>query len=415
LASARTLRPIKDSTRAAVNPAPSRRRHSGLLLLPLALSAYFIAGRVNVFPYRGYVDNSVLLLLAIALVGYCMGVSLAALCWRVKEHASEGQFTPPGYKRLAIVNGWIGLASVVLTVGAFGGIPLLVGGDERLQVSPRLTALAIGGVIALAILGSFSAATRWTIGRGILLLAGCGVLFVLGYRTLPLLVIFTIMVFSWIRGQLRLNPKSLVTALLVLVGFSWAAVPRFGHEGAGGYFAPLYALGMPRWFEPLAPMWLVPREGVAVLGELYHSIPLISPFAHGSVFLSSFNVLQVGNLSARELVAAAIGGRPGITITPSLLGEPYMDFGMVGVLFAMMVIGFVLASLYYWHTRAHTWAPAVAYAFLNGLLLLDVHSGLLDPAPIAGLGILVLYARYAETRSRVLQVVATGTTEQREL
>jgi uncharacterized membrane protein len=372
-----------------------------LLIPPPVLSVYFLIGQIDFFPYRGHVDGSVLWLLLLAIFGYCLGVGLASLARRRPPLVRTSiHREPEAIVSFAAAWAVLGAVSVLLTLIAFGGIPLFVGEDERLQVDPKLTAMAFAGVIALVLYGIKNVHAGWRWRPALLFLGGCCVLFLLGYRTLPLLAFASTLMAAWAAGRVHLGARTTVLSVTVVFAFSWAAVPRFGREELGGYFAPLYALGMPSWFEPFAPIWLVPREGVAVLAMLQESIPRIADYSHGAVLLSSFNVFEADNLSARELVAAAVGGRPGITITPSLLGQPYMDFGLAGILFAMTSIGFILASLAFWHETAHTWAPMMAACYFCALLVLDVHSGLLDPAPLVGLLALIAFAISAESRAR---------------
>ena len=100
--------------------------------------------------------------------------------------------------------------------------------------------------------------------------------------------------------------------------------------------------------------------------------------------------------SSREFAGEYIGGRTGVTITPSLLGEPYIDFGYLGVFAVPAIIAFVLAVLCRWQHRALTWAPRLAYCYTLAIMLLDVHSGLLDPQSFVSIAIMILFARRAE-------------------
>jgi Putative O-antigen polymerase len=378
------------------------RRHAGLAIIPLAYTAYFSVGRINFFPYRGTVGNEVLGLaglgLAALLAGYVAVWLVVGFPSVVRGAGPDWRHTSPrGHGTLTLVTGSVGALSVIALLVQFGGVPLFAG-ELRLDQSGYLAGLAYGAVVAVAAGGIAEVEARQR--RFVWVAIAGSALLLVGFRTLPLIALGTVAIYAWITGRLTMGPGVVVAALGLLAGLSWLAVWRFG-AGPTAYFNALTAQGMPWWFTPFAPIWITPREGVSVLSTLYSVVPADVQFLHGQALLSTFLSIAPGKQEgARTIVASLVGGRPGVTITPSILGEPYIDFGVVGVGVFMLLVGVLIAWLHRWHMNALTWAPRFAYAYVIAATLVSIHSGLLDPVLFASMALLITWSFFAEDYAR---------------
>jgi hypothetical protein len=277
----------------------------------------------------------------------------------------------------------------------------LFAGEQRLHASGYASFLVYGAVVAIVLAGANAIHSHAGLFTFVKLGAAAGVLLLLGFRTDPLIAVGTLVVQARMEGHLRLGIRKLLLGFAGLFLMSWLAVYRFG-AGPTAFLTQLRRLGMSDAFAPWAPVWVTAREGVGVLNILATEVPSRAPYQHGHVLLSAFGSMLPGaQLGPRLIVAQFIKGRPGVTITPSLLGEPYLDFGMLGVIAFMALLGFVLWSLYRWQQKALTWAPQLAYSFILTVLLLDIHAGLLDLSIFCSSGFLLWFAFRAERKARL--------------
>jgi uncharacterized membrane protein len=372
---------------------------SPLVLFPGLYVAYFALGSVNVFPYRGEIGPPVVFLWLAALGAY-VAACAAVMRWRSNVRAflfglgRHGLGEPAHVSALTAAFFGVGTAGV-LTTFLMMGIPLLRG-EERLQASGWALGAAHGWTVALAL---YAYRTRLRRRRDRTVIVGLGLLLLLlGFRTPVLLIILVVLHVLLVEYQVRVRPRLLVLVLAAAVVSSWISVFRFG-AGPEAYFRMLINQGMPLWFAPLAPLWITAREGVGVLARLMDQIPGVMPFQFGRIEMSVLETLLPGRQPGpRLLVAQIVGGRPGITLTPSILGAPYADFGLAGTMAFMALVGVVLSLLRIRMEHSSTWAPAAAYSYTHSILLLSIHSGLLDLVVLVSFICLIGYARYAEVQ-----------------
>ncbi|MCR1804829.1 oligosaccharide repeat unit polymerase family protein [Stenotrophomonas geniculata] len=117
----------------------------------------------------------------------------------------------------------------------------------------------------------------------------------------------------------------------------------------------------------------------------------------GNLLLSNFLTLLPGErLAARNIIGAMTTdrvtdfGRPW-SITPTIQGALYADFGVFGVIFGLFFIGFILRSISRWlESGSAVRVTVAAYIFIN--LLMGIHNGY--PDVIFYLNIMILLACY---------------------
>ncbi|HEY5805576.1 MAG TPA: oligosaccharide repeat unit polymerase [Lysobacter sp.] len=104
----------------------------------------------------------------------------------------------------------------------------------------------------------------------------------------------------------------------------------------------------------------------------------------GGLFLSNYQTLLPGtHWGARNIVgditsARWVGGRP-MSITPTLQGALFMDFGPPGVAFGFLVLGVVLATMYR-IAALQSGIGRFVFCYVFGLALMSIHNGYWDLA-----------------------------------
>lgn len=390
----------RKASRAHVGQASQLRRirsrfGSGLTLFAITYSAYFIFGSINFFPLRGEVGPQVLLLAAVGLVSFVLGNLFLTVVHAAPQALEAVPPVEPIYWRsMARISALIGIAAFGTVVIQLGGIPLFLG-EERTAVSGYVALLVYGLVAAVVVVAVAGIAQRRT--RLLLLsIGGAVILLALGYRTLTVLAAGATFLSALLLGRVRLRLIYIAIAGVAIYGLSWLAIFRLG-DGADAYLHAYRQLGMPSSFEPFAPLWATPREGTSVLFLLMERVPSWYPHTNGQLLWSALSTVLPGRqLGPRLLVAQYVNGREGVTITPSLLGQPYVDFGWLGVIFFMFALGFVAQGVFVWQRSSITWAPKAAYGYVLAVLFVDLHSGLLDVSVIGTAAVLIWWAAVEE-------------------
>lgn len=376
----------------------------GTLLFAGMFGLYFYIGSINFLPLRGLVDFRVTVLASFALAFFFVGALYANVTSYSQKFRIQFENTDPIYFRgLERIGLFVGVISFLSIVYIFRGIPLFTG-ENRAQIPPILLFGSYGLVIFSIVRGFHGIVNgkKQAIFQAVFVSV---LLLLLGYRTLTVLVIGTLFIGGVLLKKIKIKIIHIIYVLIAVLVFSWVAVFRFG-AGGQAYLNIMYRLGMQPEYELLTPIWATFREGVGVLNSLMERIPAAIPFANGDMLNSIFMSLLPGDQEGpRLLVARYIGGRAGVTITPSILGQPFVDFGWFGVAIFMFVVGFILQKTYFWQSRNKSWAPKLFYSFILMICISDIHSGILDgPLIILVLFvyILTLFSLNNEEKNRVM-------------
>ena len=105
---------------------------------------------------------------------------------------------------------------------------------------------------------------------------------------------------------------------------------------------------------------------------------------HGRVHLSGITTLfrlPGPRYGPRTLIANAVSSRPGVTITATMLGPLLLDFGIIGAILEMGLLGFLLG---YMHRSIDHGIDAAVYGVLFSFALISIETGLVD-------GIVLIY------------------------
>jgi len=275
------------------------------------------------------------------------------------------------------VSGYLSYLSYLV----WAGLLLLVGHLRRL---PELTS---------------SMKYRFVFLSAISVAAGSTVL--LAYRTPVVMVVLSFAFLYHMRvRKLTLRAIALcVTAILVLS--TLFAVLRTTIIEGQTYIDLFYSMrtgkGISAYALPLQVLyWNICRESVANFNALLQIVPSDYPYLHGDALGGSLlSILPGKQITAREYVGILIYGQAHSTLTPTILGPFYLDFGIGGIVVGMMFVGGLLGWLYVRRERSQL--AGVLYVYWLALALVSIHAGLADPGYYLFLPCLLVLVTYVAT------------------
>jgi len=218
-------------------------------------------------------------------------------------------------------------------------------------------------------------------------------LLILAYRSPVILLISTVLILRLLQG--RITPRSVIVGVVGLVVFSAVLFSyRVSAAVEGGYFVPSGPLREVPFLYPLYSGFA--REGFAVMARLQELVPASVAAMHGKMQLSMFH-FHTGELSPRQYVYNIIYGTTvaRTTYTPTIIGGPYVDFGLLGVVSEMFVIGTVCGLLYRSAWRSDSPWRALGYSYGTALVVMAIHTGLLDDETLVIVPIMIVGSLFA--------------------
>jgi Putative O-antigen polymerase len=358
-----------------------------LAIVPVVLGVYFLLGVQDWVALSGYSSfrsepdtESVLRLAVYGLLAYAGGACAAgAGPWRAGYRLRAGSLGP---RRVCLVAAGVlaagGLVGTAATVAHAG---VIVFDMNARQVVPGLEATLAYELIPAGVIAALAVERRST--RLLAIGGAAGLLYVfVGYRNVVVLLIAVFFMFRALQGRVRM-----LTAVAVIVGLgSLALLTNYVRETQTGeigvYGREVKAAGPLTSAPVLTPLYFsIAHEGVAVLARMQREVPASYRYMHGGLMLSSLTVMLPGKQDdPRNIVTKDIYRTQPVstTVTPTLLGEPYVDFGAVGVVGYMGLLGALLGALYRRAMRSASASWALAYAYCAALTVVSVHIGMVD-------------------------------------
>ena len=345
----------------------------------LALGGYtaFVVGQFRSYAVLGAFQATtglVVLSLVCCYLGYCLvwwahNAYLPRKQRKCPEYRlSETKYTI-NYSRLRLII-WV---SILVTGSGLGLVLYLMvqqAGTLRMALASRLLALQGLGYPVLAVQMFPVIYICWFLchlvsGKSLKspmlwigLAASSIVLLLLGGRA-PLLVLFLslLVVLHYLRPRRR-------NARLILVGLAFLMfVGVFGvwrsyitltpWQAFQTYLTSIKKMGI------LGPIWHLGNVVTEfdALTVIVQSVPDRLPYQYGRTYLALITAPLPRKLAPNKLPSAAeiLNSRllperwiMGTGIRPSLLGEFYMNFGCLGIVGGLVIVGWLLAILYYW-------------------------------------------------------------------
>ncbi len=392
--------------------------------------AYFAMGlvgdlnRAALFRVTGFP----LLLLTVGLTAFLIGVPLGRrLIIRLAPPVAS---LPIPWRAVSIgfiILGLIGTTVLIIT-GQIGAADEAI----RVSISPLVGALVamlwFGGLLLAAFhLETWEKKQRNFIAITAVLLALAAFA---GYRT-PLVVILLIATLQWHYLVRPISARALTTAALIIVlVLGGISVVRLATTASieeittiTNPFGEVVLEG--EWDEETLreavnfyPPWLLeasatPVAGRLALGRIISYVEHHGPLG-GELHLAILRSVAPGvQQSSRSIVTSVVNTfephqtRSGLSTTPSIIGQFYLEAGLAGVLFGMVFLGVAIGAWYQFAVKRPRRTPAqiFGYAFALAVMLMGIHSGILDPV-IFALGAVALFLTVAPGRPRQESPVA---------
>jgi len=125
---------------------------------------------------------------------------------------------------------------------------------------------------------------------------------------------------------------------------------------------------------PLIYAYLYVRQPVETFQQVTEMIPRTIPYQHGLLTFGALRTLLPGHHEMSDMFFKQIlgsdftgGGQPA-----TVLGPFYGDFGVLGIIIGMFVVGFLVARVYQWMLKGPTVFRVLIYAWVMQTLLFSL-------------------------------------------
>jgi oligosaccharide repeat unit polymerase len=321
-------------------------------------------------------------LFGIALLGLVLGYAVSGIAASGRAPSRARPLQPRTSKQLTCVFFVLFAGCVVFEIVGNRGIPLLMG-ESRFGNSALVSNLAplYGFWLMIRTISDLESGRKVDFVQPLIYLAG---ILLLGYRS-PVLAFVTVCYVYFVIFRVS-GRKAVVVSLIAagaLIGFAATMalfrvaqsydVERFftnidfGFIGEHRYLLP---------FVPALSMFDASQNTIATLGSSMRE------HLYGGLLLSNFETFLPGkHWGARNIVGDLVGarwiaGRP-MSITPTLQGALFVDFGYIGVFAGFFGIALCVARLYAYASRNGVLAR-FSFCYLLTLVLMSIHSGYWD-------------------------------------
>ena len=313
---------------------------------------------------------SLIITLIIAFSGYFIGSTILPRFILNNETKTRVEFKRKDIYSIGFCLILISFIFFFISIASVGGIPLLKP-SIRYLLKPAFTMpvfLIIPGtcLVASAYLNDFQ---KENITRSqtrfrflFLLIINIGLLLLLGYRT-PLLATFLILIIMGFYGNI-------VSLWEVVIG----ALVGIGAIIGIGYFRSLSEMTISSSTNPLYTLQSRADFTLHVL-RLLDFIGGNYGITHGKLLASS---IPGSDLGPRMMVGKLIAWRSEVTVTPTLIGQMVADFGKVGVLLEMTILGFVLGIGFKIMQITKNFFYISIYSLILTYTILGIETGILD-------------------------------------
>jgi len=337
------------------------------IFAPEILFMLVYLGYISLSSYR--ISNTALFSIFLSIVFFIVGRR-----YSLKEYGEI--YLSKSAKKITIAMLFIGFIFLILDIRYAGALPLL-NPDVRRRLNVFYTALAqllpIGAVIAVSFAGKNFDKKKARIYSVFLLFFSLAAISLLGYRTQILVTFLGIIIAMYFTG--------IITPFEVTFGFIGAAFVL-----AAASYVRAFAEGSAFSLLEIAGT----RIGIT-MGVYDFIVKRFFPFGadKGYVLLASFSSFIPGlpgpKRGPRTIVATALFDITDVSMTSTILGTVFLDFGIAGIAVFMLVLGYVLGSAYNAALKKDALGIAV-YALLLTYSLIGIESGIVD------FNVLVLFA-----------------------
>jgi len=227
-----------------------------------------------------------------------------------------------------------------------------------------------------------------------------------GYRwTCVLFIFIPIVGYNYIIKKLKFNFRAIVTISMILIislsfiGFlgRYRSVTKPG--GTYRYLYNLEVMNISSKFSYFAPALLALQHPVSNFSKLQALVPIKYNYFYGTYCLATVPILPriFPSLSRENIgyfVTNTIFGqdyRAGIGGTAlSIVGSLYIDYGLSGIVFGMILIGFFIEMIYLSLVKTPSLLKVAVYSCLLGILITWIVSGIYVGALLIPLMVLAI-------------------------
>lgn len=179
-------------------------------------------------------------------------------------------------------------------------------------------------------------------------------LMMVGFRT-PAITMIIVMLIIQVENQ-KTNLKKAIPLVIVLIFI--IAIYGMLRSSSAGLATSIYDILRGRLF-----------IGMQNLNYVINCFPKNHPFQHGYTYLINFIMLKPGpdpdfTLWLKEMLGLDFAGGG---VTPTVIGEFYLNFGYIGIFMGMLFLGFLFA-------RFDRWAASGECSFWKAYLILEFAS-----------------------------------------
>jgi len=318
--------------------------------------------------YLGYISLSSYRISNLSLFSIFLGIAsfLIGRRYALKEYREI--YLNKSSKKIAAALMFVGFIFLILDIRYAGAVPLL-NPDARRRLNVFYTALAqllpIGAIIAISFAGKNFDKRKARIYTAFILLFSLAFIALLGYRTQILVTLLGAIIAMYF--------TNIITPFEVTFGFLGASFVLI----AASY---VRAVSEGSAFSLLEIM--SSRIGIT-MGVYDFIVRRFFPFGanKGYVLLASFSSFIPGfpgpKMGPRTIVASTLFDITDVSMTSTLLGTVFLDFGILGIAVFMLVLGYVLGSAYNASCKRDELGVAM-YALLLTYALIGVETGIVD-------------------------------------
>jgi oligosaccharide repeat unit polymerase len=321
-------------------------------------------------------------LFGIGLLGLVSGYAVSDIASPSRAFSRARRLQPRTSKQLTCMFFVLFAGCVVFEIVGNRGIPLLMG-ESRFGNSALVSNLAplYGFWLMIRTISDLESGRKIDFVQPLIYLAG---ILLLGYRS-PVLAFVTVCYVYFVIFRVSGRKAVLVSliAACALIGFA-ATMALF--RVAQSYDVERFFTNIDfrfisehRYLLPFVPalsMFDASQNTIATLGGSMRE------HLYGGLLLSNFETFLPGkHWGARNIVGDLVGarwiaGRP-MSITPTLQGALFVDFGYIGVFAGFFGIAFCVARFYAYALRNGVLAR-FSFCYLLTLVLMSIHSGYWD-------------------------------------
>lgn len=317
------------------------------------------------------VSDSLAINLIISFIAFFIGATILPIFFLNKDFKiSPIDFKVKDIYSIGFILILIGALFFLISIASVGGIPILKP-SLRYLLRPILTMpvfLLIPGIclIASVYLQKYQTnkitKTQARFRFLILIVIGTVILLSLGYRT-PLIALLLIMLIMGYYGEILEIWEVIIGGLLgviMIIGIGYYR--SMGEFTIGAATDPLYSLKSRANFT------------LHVL-DLLNFISGHFGLTHGDLLISS---IPGSDLGPRMMIGKLIAWRTEVTVTPTLIGQMLVDYGKLGIIFGMGLLGFILGIGFKILQKTKNYFFIGLYSLILAYAIVGVETGILD-------------------------------------